>query len=224
MSMWSERTIACPSCGAERRARIALGAHVGRAPQVRDDVLARRFHRVACACGLEIRIEARFEYTDIERRQLLLVGRTGECAAWPELEGELRAAVHRVLELGSPLVQPFAREVKSRVVFGTDELREKLIIWDAGLDDGIVECIKVRAFASDPGLAAPGSRLLVDEVTDSDALACLWSPRAGAPASSRLELPSTWVRDAYRDRGSLEARFPELFRGGFVSVDRMRSS
>lgn len=221
MSTWSERTICCPSCGAARRARIALGAHAGRAPHVRDDVLARRLHRVACACGLAIRIEAAFEYMDVTRRQLCLVGRADQLSAWPALEARLHATVHRALELGSPLARPLVRGVRSRVVLGTEGLREKLVVWEAALDDGLVECVKLRAFASEPALAAPGSRLVVDAIAADDALACWWSPRADAPPTRWLELPSGWMRDACRARGSLEARFPELFRGGFVDVRRM---
>jgi len=220
---WIERVIRCPACGAEQRARVAAGVSAGRAPEIRDAVLARRLHRAACACGLAIRIEAAFEYLDVERRQLVLVGRVDQLAAWPALEARLGAAVHRGLELGSPLIQPLAREVRGRVVFGGEALREKLIVWEAALDDGLVECIKIRAFAADPALATPGGRLVVDAVGADDALSCCWSPRVDAPPARRVELPASWVRDAYRDRGSLEARFPELFRGGFVDVRRILS-
>ncbi|MBA3460076.1 MAG: hypothetical protein H0T46_08960 [Deltaproteobacteria bacterium] len=222
MSTWSDRTIACPRCSASVRARIALGAHIGRVPEVRDAVLARTFHRFPCAaCGMSIQVHARFEYTDIERRQLVLVGLPPEVRTWQELETTLNTTIDRALEHGSPLVAPFVREVKRRVVFGVEELREKLVVWDAGLDDGLVECIKVRAYASDPTLAAPGSRLHVDAVSEGDVLRCKWFPSPDAAPDKVLELPDHWVADAVRDRESLEARFPELFRGGFVSVDRL---
>jgi hypothetical protein len=218
-----ERALRCPACGAEQRVRIVVGASAGRAPEVRNDVLARRLHRAACACGLAIRIEAELAYLDVERRQLVLVGRADQLAAWPALEARLGAVVDRGLALGSPLLEPFVREVRSRVVLGAEALREKLVVWEAALDDGLVECIKIRAFAADPALAAPASRLIVDAVGADNALACWWLPREGASPARRVELPASWVRDAYRDRGSLEARFPELFRGGFVDVRRILS-
>lgn len=223
MTIWSERVIRCPSCGAAQTAQIARGANAGRDPQLRDDVLGRLFHRVACACGLEIQVEAELPYLDVDRRQLLLVGRADSLATWPELEARLRGVVHGALERGSPLLQPFVRDVQSRVVLGIEALREKLVVWEAALDDGLIECVKIRAFAADPALAAPGSRLVVDAVGADDALACWWSPGAGAPPVRRFELPAGWVRDAHRDRGSLEARFPELFGGGFVDVRRLLS-
>ena len=223
MTIWCERVIRCPGCGTAQTAQLARGANAGRDPHLRDEVLGRRLHRVACACGLKIRIEATFEYLDIERGQLLLVGRADSLESWPELEVQLRTIVRGALERGSPLLQPFVRDVRSRVVLGAEALREKLVVWEAALDDALVECIKLRAFAADPALATPGSRLVVDAVGPDDALTCWWSPHADAPPARRLELPPSWVRDAYRDRGSLEARFPELFGGGFVDVRRFLS-
>ena len=107
-------------------------------------------------------------------------------------------------------------------MFGLEELREELVIWDAAIDDALVECMKVRAYASDPALAAPGSHLIVDVVRDDEVIVCTWFPATPGP-TQLVELPAPWLHDALRDRASLEARFPELFRGGFVSVDRLRS-
>lgn len=218
MSTWSQREVACPTCAASVRVKVALGAHVGRAPQVRDQVLARTFHRFVCPAGHTITVHSTFEYMDIERRQLLLVGGVDDRARWPAYEARVDTTVDRVLHLGSPLTEPLVRELRSRVVFGLEELREKIVIWDAAIDDGLVECIKVRAYASDPALAAPGTRLVVDHVRDDDVLVCTWHPSGAV-----LEFPVHWLHDALRDRASLEARFPELFRGGYVSVDRLRA-
>ena len=221
MSTWSERELTCPECGATVHARIALGVHVGRVPEVRDAILARRFHRFTCPAGHELAVDVSFEYTDLERKQLLLVGthsRRGEWAAW---ESHLADLVHRVRDLGSPLVHWIVEGLRSRVVFGLDELREKLVLWQHGIDDALIECIKIRAWASDPTLATPGSRMFVDDVRDDDTLVCVWLPPAGAART--LELPAHWLRDAERERETLARRFPELFGGGFVSIARLRT-
>ena len=222
MSTWTDDVIACPACGAEQRVRIALGAHVSRAPEVRDDVLARRLHRMACACGARSELRSTFEYSDFERGQLLLVAPPDRLEAWRSLEAQLRRSVHRAFELGSPHAQRFGDGLRARMVFGLEELREKLVVWSRGFDDALIECIKLRAWRSDPMLAAPHSCLVVDRVTDDDALVCWWFARPADLAPARaIELPGAWAHDAERDRGSLAARFPELFTGGFVSVNRL---
>ena len=224
MSTWAEHELACHVCGAAMRARVARGANAARVPAIREDVLARRFHRFTCACGATTQVQTAFEYGDLDRGHLLLVAPPRALAEWESWEARLLATEHRVRELGSPLVEAIVDRVQARVVFGLDELREKLVLWQVALDDALIECVKVRALAHMPALAARGSRLLVDAVNADDGLDCLWFAEAGAlTPARRLELPAAWVHEAARDAASLRARLPELFRGGFVSLDRMRS-
>lgn len=222
MSTWTELAIACPRCTAQIRARVAEGAHITRVPHVRDEIVARRFHGFACGtCGETIRVHKSFVYTDFGRKHWILVALAGEMSAWPDWEAQLRRDVAHAFDHGSPLVHEITRGFQVRVVFGYEELREKLVVWDAGLDDALVECLKVRALAQDPGLAAPGSRLLVHRVDPDDRCHLHWYARATDPAPARaLALPAEWTADVVRDRASLAARFPELFGGGFVSVNR----
>ena len=75
-----------------------------------------------------------------------------------------------------------------------------------------------RSKASASG-STPGG---VDSIVNG--LDCLWFAEAGAlTPARRLELPATWAHEAAGDAASLRARLQELFRGGFVSLDRMRS-
>jgi hypothetical protein len=218
VSTWEDHTLACPGCAAPLAMRIARGLHVGRAPHVRDDVLARRLHRRTCACGTTVHATASYEYTDLARHQLVVVALADELPTWPRWEARLRETLRRLFERGSPHAHAFADGLRSRVVFGDEELREKLVLWTAALDDAVVECVKVQAFAGDPALAVPGSRLLVEAVGADDHLACAWyAPGAVAP-SRAIVLPGAALRLAARDRSSLSSRFPELFEGGFVSV------
>jgi CpXC protein len=212
MSTWRERELAC-ACGQAIRARVAVGAHVGRAPQVRTAVLDRSFHRFACACGAVVAVDTQFEYFDLERRQLVLVGATSDRGAWRELEHRLRTTVLRALDYGSPLTSDLVARLLPRVVFGLEALREKLVLADAGLDDGLIECVKIRAIANDPELAR--GRIWIEAVTSGDALHVRHDAR-----SDVFELPASWVHAALRDRGSLENRYPDLFGSGYVDLDR----
>ncbi|MEO7732081.1 MAG: CpXC domain-containing protein [Kofleriaceae bacterium] len=221
MSMWKQGTVACPTCAERVRLRIAVGAHIGRAPQVRAAILARTFHRFECACGAAITIDTSFEYTDFERKQLFLVGRVAEQPAWRDHERRLHDTIERALQLGSPHASAFMHGLTSRVVFGVEALREKLVLAEAALDDGLVECIKVRAIANDLTLADPRGRLVVDAVV-ADTLTCRWFPTREGPAASSFDLPASWLGAALDDRASLEARFADLFRGGYVDLDRLR--
>ena len=212
MSTWTERELTC-ACGQVVKARVTIGAHVGRAPQVRTAILDRSFHRFACTCGSVIAVDTQFEYFDLDRRQLVLVGATSDRAAWPAFEHRLRETVLRTLAWGSPLTSDLVARLAPRVVFGVEALREKLILADAGLDDGLVECVKIRAIANDPRLARGSMR--VDAVTSGDGLHV-----RNAARPDGFELPASWVHAALHDRASLENRYPDLFSGGYVDIDR----
>lgn len=213
MSTWTERELAC-SCGRTLRARVAIGAHVGRAPQVRTAILERTFHRFTCGCGTAIVVDTQFEYFDLDRHQLFLVGATSERAAWPAFERRLRETVLRTLEWGSPLTSNLVAKLVPRVVFGLEALREKLVLADAGLDDGLIECVKIRAIANAPELAR--GCLRVEAVTSRDSLHVRHHARADL-----FELPASWVHAALHDRASLESRYPALFGGGYIDLDRL---
>ncbi|MEO6775734.1 MAG: CpXC domain-containing protein [Kofleriaceae bacterium] len=212
MSTWTERELAC-ACGQTIHARVAVGAHVGRAPQVRTAILERSFHRFACGCGAAVVLDTQFEYFDLDRRQLVLVGAASDREAWPDLERRLRDTVLRALEWGSPLTSDLVARLVPRVVFGLEALREKLILADAGLDDGLIECVKIRAIANDPELSR--GRMRIEAVTSGDALHVRHEAR-----SDVFELPASWVHAALHDRASLENRFPALFGGGYVDLAR----
>jgi len=216
------RPFACPACGAALDAQLVDAVDPTRRPELRDDLLARRFHRLVCAtCRAALELEHPVVYTDFARRHWLYAGVERDRAEWPAYEARLHRDVGLALSRHSPLAHALGDGLRSRVVFGYEELREKLVIWDAGADDALIECLKVRALAADPELGLPRSQLVVDRIDRDDGVALLWFA-AGATAPARaLTAPPAWLGDSDRDRGSLMLRFPELFRGGYVSFRRL---
>lgn len=224
MSTWQDTVVQCPRCATELAARIALGVHVTRVPQVRQQILDRTFHALACSgCQAELQIEQPFIYTDFGRNQWLLVATPADRRQWQDWEQRLERDLARAFEHGSPLAHDLGKQLLARVVFGYEELREKLVIWSANLEDAVVECLKVRAISADPVLATPGSALIVDRITRDDEIHALWFARETVPEREVL-FPSSWVADSDRDHASLEARFAELFTERFVSFRRFASA
>ncbi len=212
MSTWRQQELAC-ACGRAVAARVAVGAHVGRAPQVRTSIVDRSFHRFACACKAVIEVDTQFEYFDLDRRQLFLVGAGSDRKVWPDFERRLRETMLRTLAWGSPLTSDLVARLVPRVVFGLEALREKLILADAGLDDGLIECVKIRAIANDPELSR--GRMRIEAVTSGDVLHVRHELRDDV-----FEVPASWVHAALHDRASLENRFPDLFGNGYIDLDR----
>lgn len=222
MSTWELRTLTCPHCQASITAELARGIHGSRVPAVRAAVFARRFHQVACeACDAPIQIARSILYTDLERGHWVMALAPAAWPAWRDHERALFDGVARGFAHGSPLVAHLAPS-HVRLVRGYEGLREKLVLWQHGHDDALVECMKARLWVNAPELAAPGSSLIVDAVAADGALAVAWWPDADATRPARVvELPAAWIAEADRDRARLRARFPELFAGGLVSLARL---
>lgn len=218
MSTWFDETIACPACGLEQRARLARGIHVSRASEAREQVFARTFHRVECsACGQRFVAKRPLIYNDMDRRHWLHVALADERPRWPELERVTSEIFERAF-VGSPLVSELRDGFKVRLVFGIEELREKLEVWRAGFDDGVVECAKLQLFTRDPTLAL-AHRLLVDRVGDAGAEILVLDTN-DMPTRTTL-VPRELLEAAHDDYERLRRYLPELFGGGFVSWHRM---
>jgi len=221
MSTWFDEDVTCPSCETTQRARLARGVHVSRAPEVRAQVLERTFHRVTCAaCGSRFEARRPLVYTDLERRHWLQVELADQRARWPELEPATRATFERAFT-GSPLAEPLTARMKVRLVFGVDQLREKLVLWAAGLDDAVVECLKLEAIRADATLAS--HRLVVEHagVGDQLDLQAFRDPTDGSGPVRALQIAGAAVARAHDRRTHLATRFPELFGGTFVALYRL---
>jgi hypothetical protein len=219
MSTWEATTAACPACGASVSMRVATSVHIARVPEVRTSVLERTLHRVTCVCGQKIAVDTAFTYVDVERGQWIQIEPVSRRDDWASVETQTMRALTRGLDHTSPIISGLAESARRRLVFGTEELREKLIVWDAGIDDGLLECLKLRAWIDEPTLIrAP---LVAERMTDDGGVELV---RVDEQPPRHFAVPASWVDRALDERGSLEARYPELFRGGFVNVLRLMTA
>jgi hypothetical protein len=212
VSTWFDESIRCPHCELEQVARLAHGVHVARAPEVRDQVLARTFHAVTCSgCAGAFVAQRPLIYTDIDRKHWIQVALEDERPRWPELEAAVMTVFERAFT-GSPLARDIAERMKVRLVFGLEDLREKLVIWAANLDDAVIECLKVELIRRDPALLR--SRLVVDTIGTDGTLSIR------ADGQRVLIIDGTTVTQFESDP-RLPTRFPELFGGTYVCLDRL---
>ena len=160
MSVFHPTTIAC-RCGWQFAASLVHSANIRRMPSLRAAILDGSFHRVTCpSCGNIANVEAVFTYTDTERGQLFLVfprharlhyqvhGATLKQVAstYESYLFQTKATLMRQKRTAPKLA------VSRRVVYGLDELREKLVVQEAGYDDSAMEYLKTRLLAAHPVL------------------------------------------------------------------------
>lgn len=144
--------------GVRHATTLADCLNIQRTPSARQRILDRSFHRLGdAATGLQI--EKAFFYLDLARGQAILVQPPRERFRHVDAS----AALARMLAVLPPAMREQARQV--RLVFGLEELREKLVAADAGLDDRAIELMKAALLHDHPVLLTRARlRLVLDEV------------------------------------------------------------
>lgn len=218
MSTWFDETITCPTCACEQTARLARGVHVARAPEARDQVFDRTFHRVTCrSCGGRFVAKRPLLYTDMDRKHWVHVAMAHQRPRWPELEASVRE-VFEAAFVGSPLAAELRNGFRFRVVFGIEELREKLVIWREGYDDSLAECVKLRAIERDPDLSS-AHHILLESIADTTITLATFD--SSDRPERRVELPRAVLDEQRSDEERLRRYLPDLFGSGFVSIHRL---
>src|SRR5688500_5093505 len=218
MSTWSVVDVACPGCATRVELPVARGVHASRAPRWRESALDGSLHHARCGgCGAEIDVRTPFLFTDMSRAQWVHVDVPGALARWRAVEAAALAGFD-TWSRTSPLFAERAATLQVRIVFGVEELREKLLAWDAYGDDARIECAKLAMLRQRPDARRPGERLRVDAIMGGD----LHVRAVAADEPSRARAAWTTPRNFVDglDLPAWRAELPELFGRGFVSIDR----
>lgn len=142
MSTFRRYDTTCPACGHAHEVEIARGLHITRLPNIRRHLLDGTFQVYPCpACGKAAVYEATVVYTDFERNEYVAC-ETARSATWQAALARHQTVFRDCFEHGPPIAQEMGHRFKRRLVFGFRALREKLVLWDKGLDDRIVEAVK----------------------------------------------------------------------------------
>jgi len=132
----------CPACEHRWTVDIARGLHITRLPQIREQLLTGRFQVYECpSCNSPTVFEATVVYTDFERHEYIAC-ETAASASWQAAIARHQTVFRDCFEHGPPIAQELGKTFKRRLVYGFRALREKIVLWDAGLDDRVVEAVK----------------------------------------------------------------------------------
>lgn len=130
------------ACGHARTVDLVAGIHITRLPDARRQILAGTFQVYPCpACGVRTAVTAPTIYTDFDRNQYVAVETTVR-AEWPTIRARQDKVFEDSFTSGPPIATEMGLRFRKRCVFGFPALREKLTIWDAALDDLVVEAVK----------------------------------------------------------------------------------
>ncbi len=195
------------ACGTPLEVMVADSVNAVRHPHLREAALAATLHRFTCAvCGRITAVDQPFLYVDFDRRQFFGVRPARELDA---ADGHARAideVFERTMLRDAPVaVRARAGEFMVRICFGLDELRDKLVVEQHGLDDLVVEEVKCRVLASDPRFWQAGVLTLwLVDVAPTGELLMLPSDHGGG--TMRAPVPPVVVERALYDEAAALGR------------------
>jgi CpXC motif protein len=223
MSITSSVRVACPGCGCPLAIDVVDSLNAERHPHLRQQVLERRLHAARCPCGRTTVLERELLYVDLGRRQVLGVFPPDERRAPEASAHRIAAAYERWFCTDAPAwVRELGARCLVRACFGLEELREKLVGDDAGLDDLAVEIAKGIVLARDPELRAAEVAALRLDAVDRDELALIAMDAEERPLGLVIRVPRADVDAiAARPTAELLAAYPGIASGPHVSVLRL---
>lgn len=206
MSITVTRTLPCRACGASVEGLTIESANPIRHPAFQERLLGRTLLRMTCgSCGAPHLHFDRFVWTDLPGRLCACVVHEEERPAWEPLERDAYAALSVPLrEEGPPVVRAWGRSVAIRLVFGLEELREKVICRIHGLDDRIIEALKLTSAMSDG--AGDGAAPVLEDVVPEQRLSFRLTDGA-----RRVDVPWEMYTAALGRQEALAVELPGLF-------------
>lgn len=192
-------------------------------PDARASILEGRLGRTRCpTCGRDFVLDQSLNYVDPLRGHCIRVQRRSEVGTFrqweqiaPTIQDELVGKAGEAGLTSPPLF---------RLVFGLGQLREKLLLWEAGLDDRLVEIAKLENLAG-PNFALARAGLFDLELVKIELSE--WRLRFQAntmPPSGEGERVFLSL-ERYEACRALEAHYrterPEIFEAPFVSALRV---
>lgn len=122
------KEISCPKCGTVKKTQMWPGISVHLNPELREKVISETLFDWSCPeCGYQAQMVYPCLYHDKEQKLLICMAPNDNIEVLKDMEGRY----------------PQMENVKKRVVSDLAELKEKVLIFEAGLDDIAVELVKL---------------------------------------------------------------------------------
>ncbi len=144
MSINEKQTIKCPKCGELSDLVVWESITVSDSPDLKEDLLKGKINIFKCAsCGQTALFPSPILYRDDEKKLLFSFAPTENDAERLRLFDEVKTSSRQSRELDN------FPEYNLRFVSSLNELLEKVLIFDNGLHDKVIETIKLLVLSQD---------------------------------------------------------------------------
>ena len=210
----------CPHCKTIFEIEIFYNLNMRRRPGIRQQILDEHFQQYSCpACNRQVQAAPIMLYTDFQRRQWY--------ALFPEAAFVYRSALaSRVLEGFDsnmrencpPMVKAWASHFEVRLAFGVPALREKLIAFDANIDDRILEVFKLQLMRDTKmGSITPTTNIFLHSCSEHTLqFLHINNINGGMEVVHQVETPRSGLEQLGEHLSNLESSMPSLFNSPVV--------
>ncbi|MFK7837119.1 MAG: CpXC domain-containing protein [Sulfitobacter sp.] len=176
MSLFSNSALSCPTCETVTEFQAAGSVNADRRSDLRNAILQNSFQSASCpSCGERMRLEPRFNYLDMEFGIWMAAHPARQLADVAEAEAEVQALFDTSYGVNaSDTAQQVGADLRPRLTFGWPAAREKILLFQAGLDDVAIEMLKLDLLRRLPQAPLrPGVDLRVVEIAEQQ-LGFVW--------------------------------------------------
>lgn len=223
MSRCDVQRVICSACGAGQEAKVFLSVNGARIKSAADRLIDGSWGLVCCLkCGADYHRPAPRLFTDIPGGLWIVRYDSTERTRYTLLEEEANTIFEREwLERPPAAIREQARSVQRRVCFGSAQLREKLLLHRHGIDDRIMECVKLvvmREYVRDVFAFGPAEFYVHRIEPDRIGLAAVSIGETHAIFDLTVE--RSMLDEMAQDAERFHEVYPELFDKLYVNASR----
>lgn len=223
MSLFKVVEVSCPVCDTVSAFEMVHSVNADRRPDLREEILNHTFQRITCpGCGDFYRIEPEFTFMHLAQGEFLAVWPSSDLDHWADAERRSKAAFDSAYgPNASKTAAEIGRELKPRVAFGWQAVREKLVLRDLGIDDHTIELAKIALLRTQDGLpVGRRSALRLDAIDDNNNLIFGLFPVDAIAPIEEIRVPRTLLDEIDADPEWQPLR-DQLGAGLFVDMLRL---
>jgi hypothetical protein len=194
-----------------------------RRPDFRDDILQSNFQDETCPhCHTSFRLAPEFNYLDVGRGQWIASMPANRLRDWIEVEDSTKESF--AISYGAKAPQA-ARDIgvdlTVRLTFGWPAVREKILANDRGIDDAVLEMLKLETIRRIPSAPlAEGIELRLVDATD-EALSFVWINAATEEVLETLQVRRTLLDAILENEEGWKPIRDQLTDGPFVDIQKL---
>lgn len=135
MSKYEEEMLKCPKCGKEQLVKRYESVNVTLNPEIKEKIKSGYFFVFECEeCHVQIPMIYPCLFHDMENRHMVWLV--------PNCNEEQIEQINEI-NANNDIPKDFTINYQNRIVKNSDSFREKVLIWDEGLDDRVMEILKI---------------------------------------------------------------------------------